>query len=184
MRNSVNLLGALDDFGAGLSPVVGGTIAAAAGTVGAIAARMLSAPGTKAYAYSEGIGLFAGLAAAGAMYALPGTREAGKLGLAITAVTQGLRTLESFLAGRASGGVGWTMTETANPLLAGLGMPSAQQINGAGMGYAMATPQPHAYGTVPGVAGAVAGPMQETGGPPAQNQNSNAMSRLYGATIY
>jgi hypothetical protein len=174
MRN-VNLLGALGDFGVGMSPTVGAVIAAGAGTGAAVATRLLTAPGSKAYAWSEAIGLFAGLGAAGAMAAMPGTREAGKLGLAVVAVTQGLRVAESFLTGRA-GGVGWAMQETANPLL---GMPSAQQI--AGVGYAMATQQPHAYGTVPGVAGATAGPMMDTGSPPT---GGVAMSRLYGATLY
>ena len=172
-HGDVNLLG----FGAGITPLWGAVAASGAGTAASIAARAVGHG-----KYSEGIGLFVGLATGGAMWAFPSTSDAGKLGVAVTLATQGLRVLESLLFGApalapdASLPVGWTTTETANPLL---GMPSAQQIAGP-MGYAMATQQPHAYGTVPGVAG----PQRDNGYPPVSQNNGPGLSSLYGATIY
>lgn len=166
-HGNINLLG----FGRGLSGLPLATIAAsAAGSAVAIGSRALG------YAkYSEGIGLFAGIAAGGALWA-SGDKAGGKLAMAVTVANSGLRLLEQFLMSSAPS-LGWASYESANPAL---GMPSAQQIAGGGMGYAMATQQPHAYGTVPGVAG----PMMDTGRPPVSQSNGAGMAALYGATLY
>jgi len=87
-----------------------------------------------------------------------------------------------------AGLLGYYAAETANPLLAGqMGMVRADQING--LGYATASQQPHAYGTVPGVAGsgAFAGPMADNGGGAPVNllgppSNHMSLARHYGAT--
>lgn len=174
-HGEINLL---NGFGAGMEPMWGALIASGAGTAGAIGTRMLTTPGSTANRWSEGIGLLVGLAAAGGMFFYPATREAGKIGLAVTAVTQGLRLLEQVLASNSSGGVGWVVPEGANPAL---GMPSAQQI--AGLGYPMAVNQPRAYGTVPGVAG----PAVDSGKSPVQllaPNNGKDMAALYGATHF
>lgn len=87
-----------------------------------------------------------------------------------------------------AGLLGYYAAETANPLLAGqMGMVRADQING--LGYATASQQPHAYGTVPGVAGsgAFAGPMADNGGGAPVNllgppSNHMSLAKHYGAT--
>lgn len=167
MRNAdVNLLG----LGRGAGMIPWGTIAVSAvGTTTAIAARALG------YSkYSEGIGLLAGVGVGAGLWA-SGREDSGKLAIAVTIANNGLRFLEQMLMSTAPG-LGWASYEGANPLL---GMPSAQQISGP-MGYAMATNQPHAYGTVPGVAG----PMRETGHPPVTQSSGPGMASLYGATLY
>lgn len=171
MRSKQNLsgLGAMSD---GLDPMWGALIASAIGTSGAIGARVVATPGSAAHTWSEGVGLLAGLAAAGAMFAFPGTREAGKFGLAFVGVNQGLRLLEKVLMGGPA--VGWVTAEGPNPAL---GMPTAQTI-----GFPMAVNQPHAYGTVPGVAGPT------TSNQPPVNLlgrgGANNLANLYGATHF
>lgn len=173
-HGEINLL---NGFGAGMEPMWGALIASGTGTAAAIGTRMLTTPGSMANRWSEGIGLLIGCAAAGGMIAYPATREAGKLGLWMTLVNQGLRTFETFLSSRSSEGVGWVVPEGANPAL---GMPSAQQI--AGLGYPMAVRQAKAYGTVPGVAGPAV-----DGKAPVQllaPNNGKDMAALYGATHF
>jgi hypothetical protein len=174
----------LGDFSEGLSGMWGALLASGIGTGAAIGARALASPGSTAFVWSEAIGLAVGVAAGGAMWAFsPSMAEAGKLGVAVTAVNQGLRLLEGFLASRngATAGMGWPMTET-------LGMPSVQQIQGQ-MGYTMAVEPGPTYGAVPGVhgamamQGAMAGPMADTGQPPV-NLLGSGLSRLYGATHF
>lgn len=171
----------LNGFGAsGMDPMWGALVASGTGTAVAIGARMLTTPGSKPNRYAEGIGLLVGAAAAGGMMAYPATREAGQLGLWVTLVNQGLRVLEGFITSRSSEGVGWVVPEGANPAL---GMPSAQQIARAGLGYPMAVNQPKAYGTVPGVAG----PSVDNGRPPiasATPNNGRDMAALYGSTHF
>lgn len=181
----INLLG-LNQFGnpTGMERVWGAAVGAGAGTIGAIAARRLAAPGGWASRWSEAVGLLVGAGASTAMIAMPGTRAAGWMGLVAVTLNNGLRLLEQVLFG--SGQVGWYTTETANPHL---GMVQANQVNG--LGYQVAAQQPHAYGTVPGVAG----PMQDNGQPPVNllggqinllgggSPSIAGLSSMYGATI-
>jgi hypothetical protein len=187
--SKVNLFG-LNAFGnpTGMERVWGAAVGAGAGTIGAIAARRLASPGGWASRWSEAVGLLTGAGASLLMVSMPGTRAAGWMGLVAAALNNGLRVLEQVVFSGA--GVGWTVTETANPML---GMVQAQQLNG-GFGYATAGQQPHAYGTVPGVAG-IAGPIADGNGPPVNLMGSGVnllghgspsiagLSSRYGATI-
>lgn len=161
-------------------------IAPGVGTAVAIGARRLGAPGSKTQRYAEGIGLFAGLAAGAGMIASGSMKEAGKVGIATTIATQGLRFLESVLGG--SGGTGWV---TADP--SGLGMPSAVALNGFGMPAANMN-DPHAYGAISSVAGGsasgylaggsvVAGPAVDYGQGAPVSQGAGLAS-LFGATHF
>lgn len=183
----INLLG-LNQFGnpTGMERVWGAAVGAGAGSIGAIAARRLATPGGWASRWSEAVGLLVGAGASAAMIAMPGTRAAGWMGLVSAGLNNGLRLLEQILFGGGTAGVGWYATETANPHL---GMVQAQQVNG--LGYATAGQVPHAYGTVPGVAG----PMQDNGSPPVNLLGGQVnllgggggsiagLSAMYGATI-
>lgn len=100
----VDLFG-LDAFGqvAGMNPLWGAGIGALMGTGTAIAVRQLlkPAPGAAAnpaLAFSELIGLGAGVVTGGIMYAFPGTRAAGLTAMAVAAISNGLRALEQQLA--------------------------------------------------------------------------------------
>lgn len=182
----INLLG-LNQFGnpTGMERVWGAAVGTGAGTIGAIAARRLGTAGGWASRNSEVVGLLTGGVVSAAMIAMEGTRAAGWMGLVATVLNNGLRIVEQALFGGVAG-VGWYTTETANPLL---GMVQANQVNG--LGYQVAAQQPHAYGTVPGVAG----PMQDNGQPPVnllggqinllgQGSPSIAgLSQMYGATV-
>lgn len=95
------------------------------------------------------------------------------------------RIAEKMAAG--AGLLGYYAAETANPLLAGMGMVRADQLNG--LGYATSGEVPRAYGTVPGVAGAgaIAGPMADNGGGAPVNllgpaTSHMALAKHYGAT--
>lgn len=192
----INLLG-LNQFGnpTGMERVWGAAVGTGAGTIGAIAARRLATPGGWASRWSEAVGLLTGAGASLVMVAMEGTRAAGWMGLVSAGLNNGLRLLEQVLfGGGATAGVGWYTTETANPAL---GLYQANQVNG--LGYATAGQQPHAYGTVPGVAGfggqAMAGPMQDNGQPPVNllgghinllgggSPSIAGLSQMYGATI-
>lgn len=133
----------------------------------------------------ETTGFIASVLAAAAMYAFPSTRAG-----ALMTLLGGLAARAPALIDSALGGaLGYTTYESANPLL---GYPVANQIQGAGgggMGYATWGVQPHAYGTVPGVAGAgggaIAGPTADTGGNPINLLGSGSLSSLaarYGST--
>jgi len=130
----------------------------------------------------ETTGFLAGALAAALMYAFPSTRAG-----ALMTFLGGLAARAPAILDAAIGGaLGYTTYETANPLL---GYPVANQIQGGGMGYATWGDQPHAYGTVPGVAGAgggaIAGPVADTGGNPINLLGSGSLSNLaahYGAT--
>jgi hypothetical protein len=187
----INLLG-LNQFGnpVGMERVWGAAVGTGAGTIGAIAARRLATPGGWASRWSEAVGLLVGAGAGGLMMLKEGTRAAGVMGIVSAALNNGLRLLEQVLFSGGTAGVGWYTTETANPLLAGqMGMYQVNQVNG--LGYPTAAPQPHAYGTVPGVAG----PMQDNGSPPVNLLGGNinllgggspsiaGLSSMYGATI-
>lgn len=133
------------------APVIGAGTASG----GAVLARMF-VPGTWFGRNADVTGWLAALGVAGAFAFTGRAGEAAAVALTGTAAA-----LPNILNRMANGGLGYVAAETANPLL---GMVRADQING--LGYATASPQPHAYGTVPGVAGAggFAGPMQDIGG--------------------
>lgn len=134
------------------SPIIG----ASAATGGAVLARMVT-PGSWFGRNSELTGLLIAYGISAGL-AFTGNRDEAAA-VALTGTAAALpRVLEKLATG---GGFGYVTAETANPLL---GMVRADQING--LGYATASPQPHAYGTVPGVAGVsnFAGPMQDQGG--------------------
>jgi hypothetical protein len=135
----INLLG-LNEFGQnpGLHPLFGTLIGGGVASL----TSMVTARTTKA-ASRDTYGFLAGLAAAGAMYAMPKTRHAA-LGAALGAVlASGLKWLE----GVTTGGMGMAQINYLN----GLGMPEVSYLNGFGI--PTISDQPEAVGTIPGVAG-------------------------------
>jgi hypothetical protein len=160
------------------SPAIGAGVQG----VGALAARMFLSPDSWFARHSEVTGVFAAVLAAGGMALSPSTRGAVGGTIAGAVASAAPRLIESMVAKAPVAGVGYYAAETANPML---GMVRADQING--LGYATAQPQPHAYGTVPGVAGAVAGPIADNGhgapvnllGPPTHHMQ---LAARYGAT--
>lgn len=190
--SKVNLFG-LNAYGVpqGMERLWGSVAATGVGTLGAIAARRFASPGSWASRWSEAVGLLAGAGASLAMIGFESTRAAGWMGLVSTGLNNGLRILEQVMFGGQVAGLGWYTTETANPML---GMPTAHQING--VGYPVAADQPHAYGTVPGVAGPVAGPVVDQGQSPINLLNGqinllgnggpsiSSLSSLYGSTHF
>jgi hypothetical protein len=155
-------------------------IGAGASGIGSLAARRGLLPAWFG-AHPEATGLITAGLASLAMWAFPSTRGGALMtflgGLAASAP----RLIEAAIAGT----LGYTTYETANPTL---GYPVANQING--LGYAVASNQPHAYGTVPGVAGAgggaIAGPAMDTGGNTINLLGSGSLSNLarnFGSTI-
>lgn len=179
---TTDLAGSLGDYmPRGLmewAPVIG----AGAASSGTVLARMLAPAGSWFSRNSEVTGVLISSALAGGMYASPSTRGASMM-VFLGGLATGLpRILERFAAGGLAG-LGYYAAETANPLL---GMVRADQL-----GYATAGRQPHAYGTVPGVAGhggAIAGPMSDSGnGPPVNMLGTGdhmSMSRKFGATHF
>lgn len=163
-------------------------IGSGAASSGAVLARMFATPGSWSSRNADLAGLLLGAAAAGALALMPSTRSAAPMA-AFGALAAALpRVLESMAAKAAVAGVGYYAAETANPLLAGpgMGMVRADQLNG--LGYAVANKVPHAYGTVPGVAG-FAGPMQDVGaGAPinllgsGNSHNPMGLAGKYGTT--
>lgn len=162
-----NLGGFMDYAPRGLheaAPLIGSGVASS----GAVLARMFATPGSWIARHADVTGWLISLGVGGILAIIPSTRAAALM-TALGGTAAALpRVLESFAAKAAVAGVGYYAAETANPLLAGagVGMVRADQLNGAGVGYVTAGRQPHAYGTVPGVAGVgnFAGPMQDMGG--------------------
>lgn len=163
------------------APVIG----ASAASGGAVLARMSSNAWISSH--PEVTGWFASLAVAG------GFLIAGRPGEAVAVALTGTATAAPLIIARASskaesaakGGTGYVAAEMANPML---GAIYADQLNG--LGYATASDVPHAYGTVPGVAGvgAFAGPMQDQGsGAPINllgaGSNHMTMAGRYGTTV-
>ncbi len=154
---SGNLGGFMDYAPRGLleaAPLIGSGTASS----GAVLAGMFATPGSWFARNPDATGWLLSAGVAGVLAAMPSTRSAALMTFLGGTVTALPRILASFAAKSAVAGVGYYQAETANPLL---GMVRADQLNG--LGYAVAARQPHAYGTVPGVAG-VAGPMQDVGG--------------------
>lgn len=181
----INLLG-LNEFGQnpGLSPLYGTLIGGGVASL----ASMVTARTAKA-ASRDTYGFLAGLAAAGAMYAMPKTRHAA-LGAALGAVlASGLKWLE----GMATGGMGMAQINYLN----GLGLPEVSYLNG--LGIATISDQAQSVGTIPGVAGmSFAGtqigegaPLNLLGAATAQSEKVSLMggpavhglSASYGATL-
>lgn len=164
------------------APVIGAGVA----TTGATMVKHVAPAGSWFARNPDLTGILLSSAVAGAMAVSDGTRPAAMMTF-LGGLAAGLpRVLESLVGGSPVAGIGYYAAETANPLL---GQVQANQI--AGLGYATASQQPHAYGTVPGVAGAMAGamagPMQDRGqgapvhllGPGSHHMN---LARHYGAT--
>lgn len=151
----VDLLG-LNHLGQfGMSPLWGTAIGGAIGGITTIAARHSGNASVSKYA--EGIGLGAGLASAGVMYAMKSTRHAA-FGAALGAVfASGLALLEKLLLGAitapaaavvpAAGGT----AGLAIPQVRALGIPMARDLNG--LGVPMISDRTPPVGTIPGVAG-------------------------------
>lgn len=152
-----NLAGIGDYMPRGLmewAPVLGGGVAAS----GTVLARMFAPAGSWFARNAEVSGWLLSSAVAGAMVFSPSTKPAAMMTFLGGTAAALPRILESFLAKTSPvAGIGYYSAETANPML---GMVRADQL-----GYATAGQQPHAYGTVPGVAGAgaFAGPMSDNG---------------------
>jgi len=136
---SIELLGLNDFGGKQMNPLIGTAIGGGVSFItGAIARRGGS---TK----SELLGLGAGLATAGAMYAMKATRKAA-LGAALgAALATGLSLVERVLFGGGLAGLGI-------PQIRALGIPQMRALNG--LGVPAASYVPAAAGAIPGVAGA------------------------------
>jgi hypothetical protein len=155
----VDLLG-LNAYGQnpGLSPLWGTLIGGGVSGASTMLARHSgSGSGVK---YAEGIGLGAGLATAGVMYAMKSTRHAA-LGAALgAAFASGIALLERLLFGTitapaaavvpAAGGTAGLGIPQINALN-GLGIPMARDLNG--LGVPMIAERTAPAGTIPGVAG-------------------------------
>ncbi len=155
----VDLLG-LNAYGQnpGLSPLWGTLIGGGvAGASTMLARHSGSASGIK---FAEGIGLGAGLATAGVMYAMKATRHAA-LGAALGSVfAAGVALLERVLFGTitapaaavvpAAGGTAGLAIPQVNALN-GFGIPMARDLNG--LGIPMASERTAPAGAIPGVAG-------------------------------
>lgn len=157
----VDLLG-LNQFGQnpGLNPIWGTLIGGVTAGGTTVALRYSN---SKAGQYPEAIGLAAGLAATGALYAMKSTRHAALGALVGTFLASGIAWLEKMLTGAqtvsapvaaagaavAAGTAGMGIPDIR--ALNGLGIPQARMLNGLGMPNISQTP--HAQGTIPGVAG-------------------------------
>jgi len=177
MLGNVDLLG-LNEYGnnPGLSPIWGTLIGGGvAGVTSLVAGQATSSPTLQNN--REIIGLGAGLATAGVMYAMRGTRHAA-IGAALGAfLASGLAWLEKTIFGTvqlpaataavatqvaaAAGGATTTTTPAAGTsgrlgisttrALNGLGIATTRALNG--LGIATTASVPRAAGTIPGVAG-------------------------------
>lgn len=122
-----------------MNPMIGTAIGGGVSAVTQMIARRGGS--TKA----EVLGLGAGLASAGVMYAMKSTRKAA-LGAALgAALVSGLGLIERLLFGGGLAGLGI-------PQMRALGIPQMRNLNG--LGIPAASYVPHAQGTIPGVAGA------------------------------
>lgn len=183
MSDTTHLAGTLGDYmPRGLmewAPAIG----AGAASGGTILARMLAPAGSWFARNAELTGILVSAAVAGGLAASPSTRAAAVPAI-VGGLAAGLPMVLAKFTGVGLSGLGYYAAETANPLL---GMVRADQLNG--LGYATAGRQPHAYGTVPGVAGhgAIAGPIADNGGGPPVNLLGPAsdhmmMASKFGAT--
>lgn len=175
MLGSVDQVG-LGDFGAGpMSTWWGAAFGGGASfAVGSLASHM----GTgKVQTNSDLIGLAAGLATAGGLYASRRTRRFAGAAVLGAVLVSGLKYLERVLLGTvqlptATAAAAATVAAGATPGVSGLGLSTTRALNGLGisrtralngaMGIATTGMVPHAVGTIPGVAG----PRIGNGAPP------------------
>jgi hypothetical protein len=203
----VDLLG-LNSFGQnpGLSPIWGTMIGGGVAGLTTMAARHSGT--SKVADYAEGIGLAAGLAASGVMYAMKSTRHAAIGSLVGTFLAAGLAFLEKTLLGAAVvKGAAALPAAAAEQVIKGLGIPAMRELNGFGipqvrelngMGIPMIAERTSPAGAIPGVAGnqlagsgmsmppvSLLGPMS----PQAQHLKGiggpsvHGLSAAYGATL-
>lgn len=112
--------------------------------------------------YSEGVGLGAGLATAGVMYAMRSTRHAA-LGAALGAgLAAGIALLERVLLGAITAPKAAVIPAAGGTAVAGFGIPQVRDLNGLGIpqaralngfGVPMISDRNGPVGTIPGVAG-------------------------------
>lgn len=138
LLGEINLLG-LNDFGS-LNPLYGTAIG---GGVAAITSMIVAKTGKSAD--RDLYGLIAGLTVAGGMFFMPSTKKAAISAALGAFLVSGLVWLEKKLTNGA--GLGIPSIQYLN----GLGIPQVQYLNGLGIPQIMQ--EPHAQGTIPGVAG-------------------------------
>src|SRR5262249_24595138 len=130
----------LNQFGGRqMNPLIG--VAIGGGTSGVtqlIARRMGSGK-------AEILGLGAGLAMSGVLYAMKSTRKAAPRSAPRAGIAAGLRLVQRILLGGGLSGLGI-------PQMRQLGIPQMRALNG--LGIPAASYVPHAAGAIPGVAGA------------------------------
>jgi hypothetical protein len=202
MLGSVDLLG-LETFGQGrgLNPIWGALIGGGTSSLTSLALGHMTTG--KAQQNRQVIGLAAGLAVAGGMYAMKSTRHAA-IGAAVGAfLATGLAWLEKKLfgtvqmpaataaaasnivaqaqGGPGTSGMGISRTRALN---GGFGISTTRALNG-GMGISALQQRPIPANTIPGVAG----PRLSSGGPPInlmgpQTQASRQVSLMGGPAIH
>lgn len=144
MHGSINLLG-LNSLGQnpGLNPIWGMVIG---GGVSGVTTMVARHSGSSMSAKAELVGLGAGLAVSGAMYAMKSTRHAA-IGSAIGAVmATGFALLDKMLFGTVAVPAG--TAGMGIPMARALGIPDVRML-----GIPSISPTPHPAGNVPGVAG-------------------------------
>lgn len=117
----------LDEFGAGgMLGIAAGAVGAGVGAAGAVMARKYGKPGTFVGDHPEVVGLLAGVAAGGAMAAMPSTRSAGWTAIAAALAGQGVRVAADAMA-KSTATAGWG-GRVINPThaWAGLGLVDIQ----------------------------------------------------------
>lgn len=184
MLGSIDLLG-LGDYagGSGMNPIWGTVIGGGVAGIAGMAARHTATPGGTINANAELVGLGAGVAAAGALFAFRSTRHAAIPAALGAFLASGLAYLEKVMLGTVQLPVATAQVATAvvaNATAAaaatgtapatgtnGLGISQMRRLNGLGLstmrplnGLGIATMQnvAHATGTIPGVAGLRAAP--------------------------
>jgi hypothetical protein len=155
----VNLLG-LDNIGRfGMNPIIGAAIGGGVSGVTTIVSR--HSGNASAMVHSELIGLGAGLATAGAMFAMKSTRHAALGAMVGAFLASGLAWLEKTLLGSVTVAPAAAATAAAAGVtgfgipnvraLNGLGIPNVRALNG--LGVPMISQNSTPAGTIPGVAG-------------------------------
>lgn len=182
MLGSIDLLG-LGDYagGSGMNPIWGTVIGGGVAGVAGMAARHAATPGGTINMNAELVGLGAGLASAGALFAFRSTRHAAIPAALGAFFASGLAYLEKVLLGTVQLPVATAQVATAvvaNATAAAAGAPAPSGTNGLGIaqmrrlnGLGMSTMRPlnglgiatmenrvPPVGTIPGVAGLRAAP--------------------------
>lgn len=196
MNNEIDLLG-LDEFGQSEWPtgyLWGAGTGAATGFTASLLARMLATPGSAVAKNSEAFGFLTSMLLGGGLMFSEKYRPMGIGTIIGGGIASGLRMLENMMSSKSPAQLGITTYETPDRSLMGLGLTQAEYLNG--LGVTQALPEPHAYGTVPGVAGT----QEDNGRPPIDlmgNESAGAqqvtllggpqtsgLAGSYGATIY